>query len=400
MRWAVGLSYGMSYRDWERAVWPPVKRATNATLRVFTGIWHLITGTLPNITMNPQKSICFMLNEQPVREAPRRPSVSSGLVDYERVDAHGVLSGSNGYRGQWNNLAMGELDFKHVPSQLIASTKHRPVVGDVCVSLMPIACRSEEYSSIVDLYNTYIAKGSSLIASRCINSYTGTEELSIPAIPIHTFVSEWNTSLERYRHMIRCEGLGNSAIRGNTRLAVVSNVTEVALKNVPILSDHLWFVLHCVVSNPSLVKQVLQLVGSIASSSGSMCHTGQVDRTNVPGTFNEYSGKLYLMARSSPRTGNNETVLGDEAGTALGLIWVAEEEELYDHARNSPSCYYLHVGTQSGNMFRCNGFCEWRYYNRTAFERMTAIGNKAASEFVSDALSGNTGDSARMLQWT
>ncbi|KAI4822173.1 hypothetical protein KUCAC02_007732 [Chaenocephalus aceratus] len=97
-----------------------------------------------------------------------------------------------------------------------------------------------------------------------------------------------------------------------------------------------------------------------------MCHTGQVDCTNVPGTFNEYSGKTVPDGQVFARTGNNETVLGDEAGTALGP----------------------------------RVFCEWRYYNRTAFERMTAIGNNAASEFVSDALSGNTGDSARMLQWT
>lgn len=87
------------------------------------------------------------------------------------VDNDVVSSGLIMYKGQCNNLSLGNLDFKYVPSQLIASTaKHNPQVGDVCIRLMPIMSTSEEYASIVDLYNTYIAKGSYLMAKRCIHS--------------------------------------------------------------------------------------------------------------------------------------------------------------------------------------------------------------------------------------
>lgn len=316
----------------------------------------------------------------------------------DRSDNQVLVSGLNGYKGDWNNLALGNLDFNHVPSQLIASTtKHRPRVGDVCVRVMPIVSQSEQYSSIVDLYNTYIAKGSSLIAKRCINSYTGTEELYIPAMPIHTFVSEWNKSLQQFHDMIRSDGLGDRQTRRQRRMTVVSNVTELALKNVPILSDHLWFVLHSIVSKPSMVRQVVQLVGSIVSTSGTVYHTGEVENTTVPGADAMQAVKLYLIAKSVPSTGNNVTSLGDEAGATLGLIWVAEEDALQDHLRNSQNCYYVHIGTGTGNTFRCKGFCEWRYYNHSVFNRMTTIGQETVSKFESTTLAGNTGDSARML---
>lgn len=349
--------------------------------------------------MISQKSICFMLNEQPVTAAlQQRGSIRRCPVNDDHSDNDVVLSGLNGHKGQWNNLALGNLDFKYVPSQLIASTTERnPRVGDVCVRLMPIISRSEEYSSIVDLYNTYIAKGSDLIARRCINSYTGTEELYIPVIPIHTFVSEWNKSLRQFHDMIRCDGLDDRQTQRQRRLTVVSNVTEIALKNVPILSNHLWFVLHSIVSKPSLVKQVVQLVGSIASKSGTVYHTGEVENTTVPDVDAMHPAKLYLIAKSVPATGNDVTILGDEAGATLGLIWAADEEELYDHLRNSQNCYYMHIGSEAGNTFRCNGFCEWRYYNHRVFNRMIAIGQETVSTFESMTLAGNTGDSARLV---
>lgn len=317
----------------------------------------------------------------------------------DRSDNQVLVSGLNGYKGEWNNLALGNLDFNQVPSQLIASTtKHRPGVGDVCVRMMPIVCQAEEYSSIVDLYNTYIAKGSALIARRCINSYTGTEELYIPTIPIHTFVSEWNKSLQQFHDMIRSDGLGDRQTQRQRRITLVSNVTEIALKNVPIVSDHLWFVLHSIVSKPSMVRRVLQLVGSIASTSGTVYHTGEVENTTVPGEDAMHAGKLYLIAKSVPSTGNNVTVLGDEAGATLGLVWVPNEDALQDHLRNSQNCYYVHIGNRTGNTFRCKGFCEWRYYNYTVFNRMTTIGQETVSKFESTTLSGNTGDSARVLK--
>ncbi|KAJ7984164.1 hypothetical protein DPEC_G00364480 [Dallia pectoralis] len=251
---------------------------------------------------------------------------------------------------------------------------------------MPIVCRSEEYSSIVDLYNTYIAKGSSLIAKRCIDSYAGTEELYIPAIPIHTFVSEWNKSLQQFHDTIRCDGLADRQTPRQRRMTVLSNVAEVALKNVPIVSDHLWFVLHSIVAKPSLVKQVVQLVGSIQSTSGAVYHTGEVENPTVPGKDTMHAVKLYLIAKSVPATGHNATVLGAEAGATLGLIWVADEEELYDHLRNSHNCNYLHIGT-------VQGVCEWRHYNHRVFNRMTTIGQETVSKCESMTLADNTADS-------
>ena len=320
-------------------------------------------------------------------------------VSNDDCDANDVIRlGSNGYKGKWNNLTLGYLDFKHMPSQLITlTTKQSLRVGDVCVRLMPIVSQSEEYSSIVDIYNTYIAKGTSLIAKTCINRYTATEELCIPAIPIHTFVSEWNKSLHQFLDMIRSDGLRDKQTERQRRLTVISNVTEIALKNVPILSDHLWFLIHSIVSRPPLVKQVLQLVGSIVSTSGTLYHTGEVVKTTVPGCNAVNSVRLYLIAKHVPTTGHNVTVLRDKAGVTLCLIWVADEEELYDHLRNIQTCYYLHIGTESGNTFRCSAFCEWRYYNYTVFNKMTTIGQKTVWKFDSTMLAGNTGDSARLV---
>lgn len=351
-----------------------------------------------------------LLRAQPTSSESRRGLAGSEFDEpraiRENNDYYGdeddmLVSGFNGHRGQWNNLALGNLTFKHVPSQLIASnTKHSPRIGDVCVRVMPVIHQSEEYSSIVDLYNTYISKGSALIAQRCINSYASTSELLIPAIPIHTFVAEWNKSLQHFHDMIRCDGSGPRQSLHQRRLIVVANVTEIALKNVPILSDHLWFVLHSIVSKPSLVKQVIQLVGAVASTSGAVYHTGDVDSTTVPGEDTTRAVKLYLLAKSVPSRGNDVTVLGDEAGATLGLIWVAHEEELHDHLRNSQDCYYLHIGTKAGNSFKCNVFCEWRYYNHGLFTRMAIIGQETVSLFDSSVLAGNTGDSARLLNRT
>ena len=354
-----------------------------------------------------ENSICFMLNKERVKVASAQArgaavaAVAAALVDDDHTDDDDVvLSGVTAYKGQWNNLALGELDFKHVPSQLIpaSTTKCNPRVGDVCVRLMPVVSRSDEYSAIVDLYNTYVVKGSALIAKRCINSYTGTEELYIPAIPIHRFVSEWNKSLQQFHDMIRCDGLGDRQSRRQRRLTIISNVTEIALKNVPILSDHLWFMLHSIVSKPSLVKQVVQLVGSVASTSGTMCHTGQVENPTVPGARVTHPAKLYLIAKSVPATGFNVTTLGDRAGVTLGLVWATAEDELYDHMRNSRNySYYVHIGTLAGTAFRCNGVCEWHYYNHQVFHRMTTIGLDTAARFRSTMLAGDTGDSARLL---
>ena len=121
------------------------------------------------------------------------------------------------------------------------------------------------------------------------------------------------------------------------------------------------------------------------SMSGTVYHTSEVNNTTVPG---EDAVKLYLIGKSVPTTGNNVTILGDilGSGVMLGLIWVADEEEQHDHLRNSQSCSYVHIGTETGNTFRCIGFCEWRYYNHSVFNRMTTIGQEIMSKFESTKL--------------
>lgn len=357
--------------------------------------------------MASDKSICFMLNEQPVRADNREvrgrthsqwnPSRIHIDFGHNRED---VLSSGLHVKGQWNNLALGAICFKHVPSQILESVQHKPRVGDVCVRFMPVTSQHGHYSSVVDLYNSNVANGSAMIAQKLISSYTGVEELHIPSIPMHVLVSEWNKSLCQFHDMIRCgdEALAREPL-AKRRETVMTNVTELAYKNVPVASNHLWFAVHCIVAKPHLVKQVLQLVGSISSTLGKVCHTGEVQATTVPRDFRVTSGtKLYLIAKSVPVTGSNLTVLGDHAGVTLGLIWATNEDELHDHLRNSADCHYVHIGTEYGNTFKCNGFCEWRYYNHTVFERMITIGQEMAYTFEeSSVLSGNTGESTRAL---
>lgn len=344
--------------------------------------------------MISQKSICSLLDHEPVvsrrKDATRRHPIQNECEDF-------IISGLSSYKGQRNNIALGSLDFKCVPSHLIASAaKQFPRVGDVCVRVLPLISDSEEYSSIVDLFNTYIARGASLIATTCISKYTGNEELYIPAVPIHVFVSEWNKSLRRFRDAISSDdGWYNNR---RDRLRVISNVTEMTLKNVPVRSEHLWFVMHCIVARPSLVKQVIQLVGSIASMSGTVYHTGEVERSRVPGNNSAHPMKLYLIAKSKPSTETDATAHEENTGVTLGLIWAADEVELYDHLQSSLDCYYVHIGTEAGNTFRCNGFCDWHYYNHKVFKRMEVIGEEMASKFQSTTLAGCTGDSARLIR--
>ena len=374
-----------------------IKRATNNTRFKVNCANPIETPLSLTVTM-AHNSICSMLNEERVIVQQRRRGSTIHLVTDERSDNDVVTSGATGYRGQWNNLALGNLNFKHVSSDLIPpTTKHRPQVGDVCVRLMAVVARSEAYSSIVDLYNTYIVTGSSQMATRCINSYTGTRELHIPAIPLPTFVDEWNKSLRQFHDMIGQDDPNDRRTAKQRRMIVLSNVTELALKKVPIVTDHLWFVLHSIVSRPCLVKQVLQLVGAISSTTGLECQTGTVENVTIPRYVDMLAVKLYLIAKAVPARGNSSTILRDEAGVTLALMWAATEDELHENLRNSGSCSYVHVGTESGNTFRCNGFCEWRYYNHTVFERMARIGHETVSKYDSSGLAGDTGDSARVV---
>lgn len=342
-------------------------------------------------------SICYMLNVQPVQPVQPTGNVRNGhdltlvRVDADQdLDHEDLIATGLTFRCQWNNMALGTLCFKHVPSQILEGVEHKPRVGDVCVRFTPVTGRVDQHASIVDLYNSNVANGSALIAQKIISSYRGIEELHIPSIPIHILVSEWNKSLFRFRELVRC----SHENMGDRRDTVICNVTTRAYKNIPVTGDHLWFAVHCIVSKPHLVKQVLQIVGS------NNCYTGEVQATTVPRDFgNTTSGiRLYLIAKSVPPTGNDCTVLGAHSGVTLGLIWAIDEDELHDHLRNGTNCHYLHVGTEHGNTFRCNGFSQWRYYNRPVFNRMVEIGLDVSSGATVDSmLSGNTGDLAGSL---
>lgn len=351
--------------------------------------------------MANENSICYMLNVPPVRHAEdvRRSGCDPRPVlvaDDQHLDHEDLIVTGLTFRCQWNNMAFGATCFKHVPSQILEGIDHKPRVGDVCVRFLSVTGRAERHASLVDLYNSNVAHGSALIAQRIISSYRGIEELHILSIPIHILVSEWNKSLFRFRELVRCSHEGV----GDRRDTVLGNVTTRAYKNIPVVGDHLWFAVHCLVSKPHLVKQVLQIVGAITSTSGNSCYTGTVQATTVPRDFGDtVSGiKLYLTAKSISPTGNDFTVLGEHSGVTLGLIWAADEDELHDHLRNSTNCHYLHVGTEYGNTFSCNGFSEWRYWNRTVFNRMIDVGLDITSKNAADSmLSGNTGDSASSL---
>lgn len=348
--------------------------------------------------------LCAMLNVPKVSAAPQDPQLAVSVGDDSDEDDPVLSRPSGRCLRVCDNLALGALDFTHVASQMIAPTmKQTPRVGDLCVRLTPLTPRMEDYASIVDLYNTYCVKGNAQMAARCINSYVRSScELYIPAIPIHTFVSEWNRTLKQFHDMIRCNQewtTANGQPPAEVRASLAANVTALALGNVPVLSEHLWYVLHCIVTKPSLVKEVVQLVGAVSSCSGALYRTGDVNNLTVPCKDMSSSSRLYLIAKSTESaTGNDATPLGKDAGAALGLVWVSNEEELFDHFRNVARSFYVHLGTESGNTFRCNGFCEWRGYDPVVVDRMISIGRHVTQRHGElSNLAGDTGDSARAI---
>nr|BBA49209.1 hypothetical protein [Oryzias latipes] len=346
-------------------------------------------------------SICVTLNLPSVTVAQVQQLQHSRCEEADDDDA--VHTGASScWKRSCDNMAMGAVDFSYVASQMIPSTvKQAPQVGDLCVQLAPLAARTEEYASIVDLYNTYCAKGSAQMAVRCMRSFARSQsELCIPAIPIHIFVSEWNRSLKRFHDMVRCNREWTNARTGAApaqavRTSLLNNVITLTLGDVPARSEHLWYLLHCVISKPSLVKEALQLVGCVSSCSGTLYRTGDVTNSTVPCKNGSSASRLYLIAKSA--AGANDTRLGENAGASLGLIWASSEDELFDHFRNARCCHYVHLGTESGNAFRCNGYCAWRTHDREVFERMSELGAEVASmPCVQDShLAGNTADAVR-----
>lgn len=335
-----------------------------------------------------------------IMKAPRVQSdQSNGTArPNSQGDNDDVICSSVGLRGDCNNLALGTVHFRHIESQLMNGVPSTPKVGDVCVRFLPVTPSHGRHCGIVDLYNTNVAEPSSVMAKKVILGYVGTEELYIPSMPIHLLVSEWNKSLDRFHGMIRCDDSCRTAPSLDAhRDTVMRNVLNMAYKNVPVASEHLWFAIHCIVAKPHLVKEVLQLVGSIGSVLGDMCHTGDVQATTVPRPKDCPSAmKLYLVAK--PCSSRVSVLLEDCAGVTLSLVWAVDEDELLcDYLRNSGKCYYVHIGTEHANTFRCNGSCVWRYSDHDTFQRMIAVAETAVALYKHSELSGNTADSARLL---
>lgn len=344
------------------------------------------------------KSLCALMKTQSLKYAAW--SNNAQAVATPQDDWHDdVICQTVGLRGCSNNLALGTVHFKHVPSQIMEGVSSGPKVGDVCVRFMPVTPGDGRHCGIVDLYNSNVAEPSSVMAKRLMCGYVGVEELYIPAMPVHSLVSEWNKSLGRLHEMIRCDDASRSARSLETRrAAVMRNVMNMAYKNVPVSSEHLWFAIHCIVARPHLVKEVLQLVGSIGSVLGDMCHTGEVQATTVPRDKGApFATKLYLVAKSY--SSGTRVMLDDHAGVTLSLVWAVDEDELLcDYLRNSGRCYYVHIGTEHGHTFRCNGSCVWRYSDHAVFQTMVAVADAAVSRCQDSELSGNTADSARLLR--
>lgn len=354
-------------------------------------------------------SLCHALNVPRVQATMGDQAREDSIVKLdaaESADGIAITSGPDcSLQRHVDNLSLGALDFEYVPSQMMATyAKRTPTVGDLCVRLGPLVARTDAYATLVDLYNAYCVKGSPQMAARCLGGYLERSRgLLVPAMPIQAFVSEWNRTLKQFRDVIRCteESQGCGAVRAERlRASVVANVIALVLETVPANGDYLWFVLHCLISRPSLVRQAVQIIGSVASVTGSTCHTGEVDDLKVPGKQGFGTFRLYLIAKSSDSdSGNDITALDREAGVTLGLIWVHGEEELYDHLRNARNSYFLYLGTEAGNTFRCAGFCQWQRYDRELFGRMRRVGEHLVGKLFRDesGLAGDTADSIRAL---
>ncbi|MEQ2182777.1 hypothetical protein GOODEAATRI_025738 [Goodea atripinnis] len=170
-------------------------------------------------------------------------------------------------------------------------TTNDPRLDDPCVKFMPLMSASEQYFSVIDLYNTYVVTRCRSIAERHINRYVGTKQLNLSAIPIHTFVLEWNKSLLRFHDMVTCEGERESTVSKESHTQIVTEV----------------------------------VVGTVSSTCGKQYLTGQVDHVTVPRDGVMYLEKLYLLAKSVP---DRECVfLLNGSGVMLALTWAMSEDD-------------------------------------------------------------------------
>lgn len=342
------------------------------------------------------KALCEVLGTEPVQFcAVERISSSATDDDRDSILWQGMSS-----RWDWNDAALAPVTFQRIPCPLVAQDRDLPV-GTLCVRMLPVSCQNEDFNFFVNLYNTYIAKGSEYLANAYVNYYAKNHQLCIPAMDIEMFVSTWNNTQVRFRDVMLTAPV-SATRRGNRctdKLQLCSHISDLALSRIPIDCEHLWHVLHALVSKPSAVKRVLQVVGCVSSSGGSMHKTGTVENVRISGRLRDAAARLYLVAYSAKQS-SRENALHPDTGVTLGLIWVTDEDSLYDHLRNRGDCYYLLLGTEYGAKFECLGFSKWHFYNYGVFNTMTTIARRVVESHnpLSNWLAGNTAESAKYLE--
>lgn len=291
-----------------------------------------------------------------------------------------------------DNLCLAPLSFRHIRSSLLPDElRTRLRVGDVCVAFMPVLCNATEFADVVDLYNSNVANSCALKARRLVSTYAGTEEKNISCMPIQTLVSEWNRSFDRFRDATRCQDTRmNDKSYADRIKHVCDSVIDSAYRDIPVKSDNLWFAIHTIANHPRLVKELLRLVGSIASVHDDVCLTGTVQGTTVNRAADVRSNvRLYLVAKPAAVRAGETTLLQEHSGVRLSLVWASSEDELFDCLRNVNGCYYVLLGTEYGTDFACSTVCDWRYFSHAAFGRMHAYAADPLSESYR-ALPGTT----------
>lgn len=328
-------------------------------------------------------SICTLLRRDNVRYVKRELNNNNNNRN-QRSEPTSIVSRVHIHSGCDNNLCLASLGFRHIHSSLLPDELcKRPRVGDVCVAFLPVMCSAPEFSVVVDLYNSNVANSGAMKAMRLINTYAGTDDKQVSCMPAQTLVSEWNRSLDRFKDAIRCQDnrrIAESSYRVRSKY-LCETLADKAYRDLPVKSDNLWSAIHIIVNEPRLVKEVLQLVGSVASVHADNCLTGTVQGTTIERPADVMSSvRLYLVAKPATQKPGYSSLIPEHPGVQLSLIWTSSEYELFDHLRNAKGCHYVLLGTEYGNDFTCSTVCDWRYFDYEAYGTMHA--------YATDPLSG------------
>lgn len=306
---------------------------------------------------------------------------NTGVV-HNDPQADSIISRVHTSSGWNNNLCLAPFSFRHIRSNMLPDELCRRLrVGDVCVAFLPVMYNAPEYAVLVDLYNSNVANSGAMKARRLINSYAGTNEKQVSCMPIQTFVTEWNRSLERYKDATRCEDatLLSDSYRRRSKY-ICDNLADKAYRDIPVKSDNLWFVIHAIANQPKLVKEMVQLVGAVTSVHDDICLTGTVQGTTIERAADgRCNVRLYLVAKPAHKIPGYASILKEHDGVQLLLIWTSSEDELFDHLRNANGCYYVLLGTEYGNDFTCSNTCDWRYFNHGLYTNAHAYTNDTLS---------------------